>query len=186
MSGKNPNHTKPGPAKQPYPRDDIKKDVARVVGLINASGVAVKLKKIPFRMYREHGGKYEEWLFYKGRKNRPGYVPEGFTSFQDAVSAATTQEKQVEQENNEYEYYTGNGCVTLYEPATLICRRCDNPFESWDRKLNRVCNECKYVHGTAESTVTEDWLNSTYADNVTHELCIPLNGGAFERYGIGY
>ena len=29
------------------------------------------------------------------------------------------------------------------EPATVRCLRCDAEFESWDKRNNRVCNECK-------------------------------------------
>ena len=29
------------------------------------------------------------------------------------------------------------------EPGVVKCLRCDNEFESWDKRNNRVCNECK-------------------------------------------
>lgn len=29
------------------------------------------------------------------------------------------------------------------EPATVVCLRCDNKFESWDKRNNRICDECK-------------------------------------------
>lgn len=29
------------------------------------------------------------------------------------------------------------------EPATVKCLRCDQPFESWDKRNNRICDECK-------------------------------------------
>ena len=29
------------------------------------------------------------------------------------------------------------------EPGIVKCLRCDNEFESWDKRNNRVCDECK-------------------------------------------
>ena len=29
------------------------------------------------------------------------------------------------------------------EPGTVVCLRCDAKFESWDKRNNRVCDECK-------------------------------------------
>jgi lysyl-tRNA synthetase class I len=34
----------------------------------------------------------------------------------------------------------------------LLCLKCDQPFRSWDKKLNRICYKCK--RGNTE------WLNS--------------------------
>ncbi len=36
--------------------------------------------------------------------------------------------------------------------VTLLCLKCDEPFQSWDPKRNRICPGCAQHHGDEEIT----------------------------------
>lgn len=49
------------------------------------------------------------------------------------------------------------------QPGTVTCLRCDEQFESWDKRNNRICEACKcddeYNHDCEVYTLSPRFLN---------------------------
>ena len=53
------------------------------------------------------------------------------------------------------------------EPGIVKCLRCDNEFESWDKRNNRVCNECKADDDYGEQFEAYDVILDSVNDILT-------------------
>ena len=47
--------------------------------------------------------------------------------------------------------------------AIVPCLSCSEPFKSWDRKKNRICQHCAVAHDYLEHRTDEDYL---YVDSL--------------------
>ena len=53
------------------------------------------------------------------------------------------------------------------EPAIVSCLRCDTKFESWDKRNNRICSECKNSDEYGEQFETYDVVLDSVNDMIT-------------------
>lgn len=67
------------------------------------------------------------------------------------------------------------------EPATVRCLRCDAEFESWDKRNNRVCNECKSddeFNSQCETyDLPEEYLCRLKSTNIYDRLLLSIEYG---------
>ena len=71
------------------------------------------------------------------------------------------------------------------EPATVVCLRCDNKFESWDKRNNRICDACKeeddYGEHAEAYDLPEDVLVRLKATNMHDRFLLAIEYG----YDVG-